>query len=379
MAEITMADISTVKGFGTQVVSGTSRFVVPLDKLSEPVDFINPKDAGTEWGAQRLKGDGNDILLFNGLSSEQIKTLNDEIKEFESSTLKPITDMNKEEVVIFLSSLKEKGFNDMYCSDKAYMESSLTAENPKERIGLYTRNKDEVCYGVVIPKGTVYNLSERGNQEATVDGALLIVPANGDPNNVRITNEPKDYTSVKGGKVSTLAQAKMVQQECIKVEAKQENKESIINTDSTIKSFSEYFAGYKNYDNGGKLDQLIIADAKKVFETLKTPEEIQSFYKADYKTQEKMVAGLDDGHSSFSFRCVCQCAYNYAEYAQNSVKEQSKTNEEQNKTNRLASARKRLAGKNDEKLGTNLSDIKLPKTIKNIEAKISKHFDKSGR
>ena len=63
----------------------------------------------------------------------------------------------------------------------------------------------------------------------------------------------------------------------------------------------------------------------------------------------------------------------------NSLKEQSKTSEEQNITNRIATARKRLAGKIDEKLGTNLSDIKLPKKIKDIEAKISKHFDKSGR
>ncbi len=155
-------------------------------------------------------------------------------------------------------------------------------------------------------------------------------------------------------------------------------------------TFDEYFAGYKNYDNGGELDQMIIADAKKVFETLKTPEAIQSFHKADYKTQQKMVSGLDDGHSGFSFGCVCQCAYNYSAYAQKyikdslnginkNIKEQSKTNEEQNTTNRLAAARKRLAGKIDEKSGTNLQDIKLPKKIKDIEAKISKHFDKSGR
>lgn len=61
------------------------------------------------------------------------------------------------------------------------------------------------------------------------------------------------------------------------------------------------------------------------------------------------------------------------------VKKQSNTSEEQNITNRLAAIRKRLAGKIDEKLGTNLSDIKLPRKIKDIEAKISKHFDKSGR
>lgn len=169
----------------------------------------------------------------------------------------------------------------------------------------------------------------------------------------------------------------------IKVESEQENKGSTTNTDSIVKSFSEYFAGYKNYDNGGELDQMIIADAKKVFETLKTPEAIQTFSKANYETQQKMVSGLDDGHSGFSFGCVCQCAYDYSTYAQkyikDSSKKQSSSNEGQNITNRLAEARKKLARKFDEKLGTNLSDIKLPKKIKNIETKISKCLGKSGR
>ena len=251
----------------------------------------------------------------------------------------------------------------------------------------------------------------------------------------------------------------------IEVEPKQENKENVINTDSTIKSFDEYFAGYKEYDNGGKMDKMIIADAKKVFETLKTPKAIKAFHEANYDKQQKMVSGLDDGHSGFSFARVCQCAYDYAEYktkeqpyafdeyfagykkydnggkidkmiiadakkvfetlktpkaikafykadydkqqkmvgdlgvglsgvgfarvcqcaydysvyARKYIKDGLNTNEEQSTTNRLAAARKRLAGEIDEKLGTNLSDIKLPKTIKNIEAKISKHFDKSGR
>ncbi|MBR1601525.1 MAG: hypothetical protein IJ677_08110, partial [Alphaproteobacteria bacterium] len=82
----------------------------------------------------------------------------------------------------------------------------------------------------------------------------------------------------------------------------------------SIKSFDEYFEGYKNYDDGGKLDQVIIADAKKVFETLKTPEAIEQFHKADYETQQKMVKGLDDGHSGFSFSCVCSVAHQYASY-----------------------------------------------------------------
>ena len=97
-----------------------------------------------------------------------------------------------------------------------------------------------------------------------------------------------------------------------------------------IKSFDEYFKGYTNYDNGGKLDQISIADAKKVFEKLKTPEAIDQFHKADYKTQQKMVAGLDDGHSGSSFFSVYHNAYRYAIYAQKYVKEdtQSQINEE---------------------------------------------------
>lgn len=82
-----------------------------------------------------------------------------------------------------------------------------------------------------------------------------------------------------------------------------------------IKSFEEYFKEYKCYDDGGKLDKGIIADAKKVFEKLKTPEAILEFQEADPQEQEKMVKGLDDGHSGFSFACVCQNAYKYALYA----------------------------------------------------------------
>ncbi len=156
------------------------------------------------------------------------------------------------------------------------------------------------------------------------------------------------------------------------------------------RTFDEYFAGYKNRDNGGKSDQGIIADAKKVFETLKTPEAILIFYTADdYKTQQEMVSGLDDEHSWYSFKCVCQCAYRYAKYIEVVAKEKelaakyseylANIKEESISNNRLAAMRKGLAGRIDEKLGTNLSDIKLPRKIKDIEAKISKHFDKSGR
>lgn len=155
------------------------------------------------------------------------------------------------------------------------------------------------------------------------------------------------------------------------------------------KTFDEYFAEYKNYDNGGKLDKMIITDAKKVFETLKTPEAIQTFYDASYEEQQKMVSGLADGHSGASFYCVCQNAYKYADYIKLAAKEKESANKssehltntkaEQSTASRLATVRKKLASKIDENLGTNISAIKLPKKIKNIEAKISKHFDKSGR
>ncbi|MBP5161139.1 MAG: hypothetical protein ILP11_03750 [Alphaproteobacteria bacterium] len=81
-----------------------------------------------------------------------------------------------------------------------------------------------------------------------------------------------------------------------------------------IKSFSDYFKGYKNYDDGGKLDQRIVADAQKVFETLKSPKAIDSFIHASVKTQNTMVPGLDEGHSGASFAAVCSLARRYSTY-----------------------------------------------------------------
>lgn len=73
--ELTQKDVDFVKKFGTAVKSGTERYVLELKGLEKPMDFENPKDAGTEWGAQHLKGDGKDILLLNGVSAEQVKKL----------------------------------------------------------------------------------------------------------------------------------------------------------------------------------------------------------------------------------------------------------------------------------------------------------------
>lgn len=83
-----------------------------------------------------------------------------------------------------------------------------------------------------------------------------------------------------------------------------------------MKSFDKYFENYKNYDEGGELDKRIIADAKRVYETLKTTKAIEKFTRASYETQHEMVEGLAEGHSGFSFACVCQCAYRYAQEAE---------------------------------------------------------------
>lgn len=52
--ELTQKDVDFVKKFGTAVKSGTERYVLELKGLEKPMDFENPKDAGTEWGAQHL-------------------------------------------------------------------------------------------------------------------------------------------------------------------------------------------------------------------------------------------------------------------------------------------------------------------------------------
>ena len=80
-------------------------------------------------------------------------------------------------------------------------------------------------------------------------------------------------------------------------------------------TFEKYFEGFQCYDEGGKADQGIISDAKKLYEALKNPEDIKKFKDADYKEQEKIITDLDR-HSGLSFSLVCKCAYDYAVYAQ---------------------------------------------------------------
>ncbi|GHU02693.1 hypothetical protein FACS1894186_7800 [Alphaproteobacteria bacterium] len=195
-----------VEKFGTPVVSGTKRYVVPLEKLDEPLHFTNPKDAGTEYGDQNLKGDGKDIMLLNGLSDGQIKGLDDYLKRYR----KP-ENMDAAQVKEFLGFLAENGYDDRYCSDQKYMAESLRAVNPSQKVGMYARTKD-VCYAAAIPEGTTYDDGEK--TQAAQAGALFIVSKSKDENgktklNGRITNVAGDYETVNPGeKIATYDQAK---------------------------------------------------------------------------------------------------------------------------------------------------------------------------
>ena len=206
--ELTTKDIELVKTFGTQIKCGTERYVLELKNLDQPIHFINPKDAGTKYGDQNLKGDGNDILLLNGLTLEQIKLMDTYLSGFETGKGKKPEEMNAEEVKALLSFLEKNGFNDRYCSNQDYKAKALIPTNGR----MHRRNNDE-CRGVVIPVGTVYTDGEK-SQQANVEGALFVIDAKG---GARITNVPTDYKTVKeGATVVSYADAIKLQQEYAK-------------------------------------------------------------------------------------------------------------------------------------------------------------------
>ena len=179
-----------VKIFGTKVKCGTERYVLELHGLTEPIHFINPKDAGTKYGDQNLKGNGQDILLLNSVSAEQIAKLDAYLQMVENRTKQKAEDMDVSEVKALLLFLEENGYNDRYCSDLAYKEKALIPT-----VGRMCRRSNDECRAVVIPKGTVYEDGEK-SQQATVEGALFVVDAKG---GARITNVPSDYKPVQDG------------------------------------------------------------------------------------------------------------------------------------------------------------------------------------
>ena len=190
MTKITLTekDKNIVSSLGTPVASGTLRYVLELRNLDEEIHFTNPKDAGTQWGDQKLKGDGNDILLLNGLSEKEVKMLDIYLASFETQKKKTAEEMNATEVKDLLSFLEEHSYNDRYRSDRAYKEASLIPTEGR----MYRRNNDE-CRAVVIPKGTTYSDGEK-TQQANVEGALFVVDKKG---GARITNVPEDYKPTK--------------------------------------------------------------------------------------------------------------------------------------------------------------------------------------
>ena len=184
--ELTAKDVDLVAKFGTPVKSETRRYIVELKGLTEPLDFENPKDAGTKYGAQHLKGDGNDILLLNGLTPKQVDMMNRYLTAYERENGVAAEQMNTRDVKRMLGFLKRAGFDDRYCSDQAYKRRAFT---PPGR--LYKR-KSDTCRAVEIPVGTTYSDGVK-TQRANVEGALFIVDSHG---NGRITNVPSDYRPV---------------------------------------------------------------------------------------------------------------------------------------------------------------------------------------
>lgn len=206
--KLTQKDIALVENFGTPIICGTQRFVLDLKKLTEPIEFVNPKDADNEHGKQILKGDGNDVLLVNNLTSKQLDMLNKFVVSFEIvKGVKP-EDMNNAEAKNFLLVLQTWGYKDFYCSDQEYKKKSLTYIDGH----VYRLNEDKVCRGVTIPKGTIYADSEK-EQVATTEGALFVVDTNG---KAMITNEPADYrTLLDRMKIFSYAELQQIQQECL--------------------------------------------------------------------------------------------------------------------------------------------------------------------
>lgn len=194
--ELTEKDIKMISKFGTPVVSETKRYIIELKGLTEPLEFENPKDAGTKYGKQRLKGDGNDILLLNGLTPNQVKIMNRYLATFESENAAPAEQMKTRDVKRMLDFLKRAGFDDRYCSDQDYKRRAFVPP------GRMYRRRAQPCRAVVVPVGTTYADGVK-TQRANVDGALFVVDSNGTG---RITNVPADYRAVKdGAKVATYA------------------------------------------------------------------------------------------------------------------------------------------------------------------------------
>jgi len=86
----------------------------------------------------------------------------------------------------------------------------------------------------------------------------------------------------------------------------------------TIKSFDEMYAqqGERLAEDFGKdKTEAILHDARKIYETLKTPEAIDEFAKSGYEKRQEMVKGLSGKHF-VGMGLAHKLARDYAEYVQ---------------------------------------------------------------
>lgn len=185
-----LINLQIVDMYGTPVVSWGERFVIELRGLEHSFDFINPKDRGTKYGEQHLKGDGSDIIILNGVSKKQEIELNKYLYFFTKKTGKDYNTMNYDEVVEFLQWLENNNFDDRYCSDIKHKELSY-----RYIYGCKYEKLGHECKAVQLLKGMVY-MDDIKSQEATRDGALFVVDNRGYGH---ITNEPGYYRTINDG------------------------------------------------------------------------------------------------------------------------------------------------------------------------------------
>ncbi len=80
--------------------------------------------------------------------------------------------------------------------------------------------------------------------------------------------------------------------------------------------FNAYFPRTKAYEDGAELDEVILSDAEKIYETLKTPKAIRHFGRLSTAKRNELVPGLQIETTSLCLKCAYIYALRYAEYVQ---------------------------------------------------------------
>lgn len=264
-------------------------------------EFHNPKDDAK----QVLKQEDGCFIMYDapGLKAKVEDYIKKNPKTFESA----------DGLTKFVEFLKQHAIDpntgkaDIYDTDIAFAENLIGAPSKdklKPGMAFVGAKKKETVKAIFIEEGELFQGAEGHPQKADKGGAYIV----------------SDTSGMRLVQADVFMQAyALVSDPDHKVEVfKKATKDLQQPKTNKTKTFDEFFKNYKNYDDGGELDKAIIADAKKVYETLKTPAAIDKFYELrDYKKQNEMVPGLDDGHSGASFYAVCSAAKQYALYINN--------------------------------------------------------------